>query len=166
MLTSRKLLYDAHFRNTGSGDHGLPCRVIVQKHEMPKQFSEEALPHAVSLRFYVARAFLTQIQHTGKAFLCDSRDVFIQKDMFEAFDDDYLHFPRESGGTESGAPSPRTPTGSHNAMASEVPPCDEPHVVPVILFPYHAGQVLVCICSCMQLHLHAHCKMSSLPEPL
>lgn len=76
----------------------LSCRVIVQKHEMPKQFSEEALPHAVSLRFYVARAFLTQIQHAGKAFICDSRDVFIQKDMFEAFNDDYVHFPRESGG--------------------------------------------------------------------
>lgn len=88
---------------TPSGDvPGLPSRftkrVIVQKHEMPKQFSEEALPHAVSLRFYVARAFLTQIQHAGKAFICDSRDVFIQKDMFEAFNDDYVHFPRESGG--------------------------------------------------------------------
>lgn len=76
----------------------LACRVIVQKHEMPTQFSDEALPHAVSLRFYIVRALLTQIQHTGKAFICDSRDVFIQKDIFQAFDDDYLHFPRESGG--------------------------------------------------------------------
>ncbi|KAL0021043.1 hypothetical protein WJX77_012162 [Trebouxia sp. C0004] len=81
---------------------GLPPRftkrVIVQKHEMPTHFPEEAVPHAVSLRFYVVQAFLKQIQHTGKAFICDSRDVFIQRDMFEAFDDDYLHFPRESGG--------------------------------------------------------------------
>ncbi|DBA90773.1 TPA: hypothetical protein ACH3X1_003980 [Trebouxia sp. C0004] len=65
---------------------------------MPTHFPEEAVPHAVSLRFYVVQAFLKQIQHTGKAFICDSRDVFIQRDMFEAFDDDYLHFPRESGG--------------------------------------------------------------------
>ena len=87
------------FGSPGQSRH-LPtlCRVIVQKHEMPTHFLEEAVPHAVSLRFYVVQAFLKQIQHTGKAFICDSRDVFIQKDMFEAFNDDYLHFPRESGG--------------------------------------------------------------------
>ena len=72
--------------------------MIVQRHEAPLHFPEQAVPHAVSLRFWVVRAFLKQIQHIGKAFICDSRDVFIQKDMFEAFDDDFLHFPRESGG--------------------------------------------------------------------
>ena len=64
---------------------------------MPTHISEDYIPYAVTVRFYVARAFLNQIRHTGKVFMCDSRDVFIQRDMFEAFDDDYLHFPRESG---------------------------------------------------------------------
>lgn len=71
--------------------------MIVQKHELPEHVPEESMPYAVCLRFYAARALLMQIRHTGKVFMCDSRDVFIQKDMFEAFDDDYLHFPRESG---------------------------------------------------------------------
>ena len=69
----------------------------MQKHEMPTHISEDYIPYAVTVRFYVARAFLNQIRHTGKVFMCDSRDVFIQRDMFEAFDDEYLHFPRESG---------------------------------------------------------------------
>lgn len=41
--------------------------------------------------------------------------------------------PGSLGGTDSGALSRRTPTGSHNAMASEVPPCDEPHAVKCIV---------------------------------
>ena len=87
------------FGSPGQSRHLLTlCRVIVQKHEMPTHFLAETVPDAVSLRFYVVQAFLKQIQHTGKAFICDSRDVFIQKDMFEAFNDDCLHFPRESGG--------------------------------------------------------------------
>ena len=64
---------------------------------MPMGFNKETLPYPVSLRFYVARAFLALTKHSGTTFWLDTRDVFVQDDPFAAFNDGVLHFPRESG---------------------------------------------------------------------
>eukprot|EP00891_Asterochloris_glomerata_P009694 jgi/Astpho2/9694/fgenesh1_pg.00149_%23_4_t len=76
-------------------------RVHLQHHALPDVDDPDLLPHPVSLRFYVATAFLRKLTaagHRGHVFLSDSRDVFVQRNMFvDPFLDDLLHFPRESG---------------------------------------------------------------------
>ena len=69
----------------------------MQQHALPDHIPEEALPYPVSLRFYVISAFLRAIGHNGTVFAADSRDVYVQDDVFRIYNDSRLHFPRESG---------------------------------------------------------------------
>ena len=77
---------------------------------MPEGFGTEDLPYSVSLRFYVAKSFLSLIKHQGTTFFLDTRDVFIQKDPFSAFDDGIMHFSRESGAYRLNGPYTWNPT--------------------------------------------------------